>query len=180
MSIRAVLLFVLLAAPCLAQTNKAPSNAAPSPKEYKVKVALTLSGDEEYRGMVGNFLTRKFGSIHDVQIVERGDEDVGIYCIVLAAKFKDQTTMGVVLSYAVTSQTRNIAGKYLVSKLVLDSYKASQINIYFTNGGYLVDQFTSISDVPSLEQTVYSDADRIDGSDIKLVRDLYGVVPTPQ
>jgi hypothetical protein len=169
MKICAVLFLILAAWPCCGQTG----NPVGSSKDYKVKVSLTMSGDNEYRGIVEGYLSKKLGAIHDVTIVERGDEDVCIYCIVLAARFKDQTTMGVVLSYAVTSQTKNIVGKYRVSQLVHDSYQAAQINEYFTNGGYLVDQFTSISDVPSLQQTVDTDADRIDQSDIKLVRDIY-------
>jgi hypothetical protein len=169
MRICAVLLLILAAWPCAAQTGK-PEDSS---KEYKVKVALTLSGDDEYRGQVESYLSRRLGAIHDVTIVDRGDEDICIYCIVLAARFKDQTTMGVVLSYAVTSQSRNIAGKDQVSKLVHDTYQEEQIDQYLTNGGYLVDQFTSISDVPSLQQTVDADADRIDQSDIKLVRDIY-------
>jgi hypothetical protein len=169
MRICAALVLMLSVLPCLAQG----ADATPSPKQYTVKVSLTMSGDNEYRGQVEDYLSRKLGAIHDVKIVDRGDEDVCIYCIVLAAKFKDQTTMGVVLSYAVTSQTKNIVGKFAVSRLVHDTYHAAEISQYFTNGGYLVDQFTSISDVPSLRETVSSDADRIDSSDIKLVRDIY-------
>jgi hypothetical protein len=170
----ALLLFLLLAyGPCFAQV--APHGPSSDPKTYKIKVAITMSGDPAYQDTVEHFITQRLGRIKDVQIVDRGNEDICLYCIVLAAKGKDQTMMGVVLSYAVTSQTKNIVGKYRVSKLVPDAYKAGEINQYFTNGGYLVDQFTSISDIPSLQQTVEWDTDRIDSSDIKLVRDFYGM-----
>ena len=144
--------------------------------DYKIPVKLMISGKTGLEGQIRSYFSREFRAIGDIEVTEQNEEKeslLGISIVVMEPSNKAGTSMGYIISIAVTDRTPiaylGVAGMSMTT----DKEKQNQFVQFFKSlpkDGILVNHILQTLDSSQLPETCRALAAQLDGSNIEGIR----------